>query len=452
MSAGRATQPGNIVVTQGRIEALIAAFTRTWQRPPTASEREGLIRDYIREEVYVREAIALGLDQDDIVIRRRLRQKLEFVSEDVLAQAEPTDDQLRAYLTAHPDAFRVEPRFTFRQVFLNPQPPGRQALPRRRPTARAVATGRRPIPTRWAIPSLLDHRFEALPAGQVAEQFGDQFAATLASCRRANGAARSRPRMAPIWSWSTTARTAACRPWRRCAMLVRRDWANAQRAEASEKFYQALLRRYTVTDRAPQPLMATERTTQRRAMRPWLVVLALLLCAPVAFAHEVRPAYLQIHQTSADTYEVLWKVPGRGDGLRLGLYVELPTRLCKTRRAAVVIRQQRLHRTLEREVCRRIDRGHDPHCRSRCHDDGRARAPRAARRHDAGGAAHAIDAPSFVVEAAPTRIEVAGTYTRLGIEHILTGVDHLLVCPRDAVARHGLEACRGDHDRLHGDP
>ena len=85
LSDARATQPGNIVVTQGRIEALVAAFTRTWQRPPTASEREGLIRDYIREEVYVREAIALGLDQDDMVIRRRLRQKLEFVSEDLTA-------------------------------------------------------------------------------------------------------------------------------------------------------------------------------------------------------------------------------------------------------------------------------------------------------------------------------------------------------------------------------
>ena len=95
LSDARATQPGNIVVTQGRIEALVAAFTRTWQRPPTASEREGLIRDYIREEVYVREAIALGLDQDDMVIRRRLRQKLEFVSEDLTAPAEPTDGQLQ---------------------------------------------------------------------------------------------------------------------------------------------------------------------------------------------------------------------------------------------------------------------------------------------------------------------------------------------------------------------
>ena len=59
-------------------------------------------------------------------------------------------------------------------------------------------------------------------------------------------------------------------------------------------------------------------------MKRRLFVLAILLWPSVAFAHEVRPAYLQIHQTGPDSYAVLWKVPGRGDGMRLGLYVELP--------------------------------------------------------------------------------------------------------------------------------
>ena len=79
-----------------------------------------MIRDRVREEVYCREAMALGLDKDDTVIRRRLRQKMEFVSDDIAAQAEPTDADLNAYLQAHPEAFRVEQRFTFSQVYLNP--------------------------------------------------------------------------------------------------------------------------------------------------------------------------------------------------------------------------------------------------------------------------------------------------------------------------------------------
>ena len=66
------SEPGEIVVTQGQIESLAIGFARTWQRPPTDRELEGLIQDYIREEVYYREAMALGLDKDDTVIRRRL--------------------------------------------------------------------------------------------------------------------------------------------------------------------------------------------------------------------------------------------------------------------------------------------------------------------------------------------------------------------------------------------
>ena len=113
-------EPGTIVITQGQIENLAFAFAKTWQRPPTDPELAGLIRDRVREEIYYREALALGLDKDDTVIRRRLRQKMEFVSDDIAAQAEPTDADLDAYLQTHPDKFPVEQRFTFRQVYLNP--------------------------------------------------------------------------------------------------------------------------------------------------------------------------------------------------------------------------------------------------------------------------------------------------------------------------------------------
>ena len=75
----------------------------------------------MQEEVYYREAMALGLDRDDTIIRRRLRQKMEFISDDVAAHVEPTDEELRAYLKEHPDAFRIEPRYTFTQVYLNPE-------------------------------------------------------------------------------------------------------------------------------------------------------------------------------------------------------------------------------------------------------------------------------------------------------------------------------------------
>ena len=256
VAGGRATAPDEIVVTQGRIDALTAAFTRTWQRPPTASERDGLIRDYIREEVYAREAIALGLDKDDVVIRRRLRQKLEFVSEDVLAPPEPTDDQLRAYLTSHPDAFRVEARFTFRHIFLNGEHRGEELA---RDAARLLAQLRLPgtDPDTLGDPFLLDRRFEVVPAGVVAEQFGEQFAATLAELPTGQW-------VGPIASaYGSHLVFVAQRTGGRVLALeevgdaVRREWVNAQRAESSEKFYQGLLKSYSVTIEGVQLARAT---------------------------------------------------------------------------------------------------------------------------------------------------------------------------------------------------
>ena len=159
--------------------------------------------------------------------------------------------------------------------------------------------------------------------------------------------------------------------------------------------------------------------------RPLLLLLLLVACASDAYGHEVRPAYLQLHQTGADTYDVLWKVPTRGDNMRLGLYVELPdgcVNLSEPRGVFVA------GSFTERWSVKR------------------AGGLTGGTIHIAGLAATMTDvlvrlarldgttqvvrltpsAPSFVVEASPRRLDVARTYLVLGIEHILTGVDHLL--------------------------
>ena len=115
------SQGSEIVVGEARIRSLAQNFRRTWQRPPTRPELDGLIQDFVREEVLYREALALGLDKDDTIVRRRLRQKMEFIADEAAALAKPTDQELAAYLAAHAEAFRVEPRATFTQVYLDPR-------------------------------------------------------------------------------------------------------------------------------------------------------------------------------------------------------------------------------------------------------------------------------------------------------------------------------------------
>jgi hypothetical protein len=173
--------PGKIVVTVGQVEHLAAGFARTWQRPPTDTELKGLIDDWVREEIATREALALGLDRDDTVIRRRLRQKLEFVSDDIAAQTEPTDADLNAYLQAHPESFRVEPRFTFSQVYLDPAKHGEHLA---RDAAQVLAqlkqAGGKADSSALGDSLLLEYTFQSTPTSEVAKQFGDEFAAKLA--------------------------------------------------------------------------------------------------------------------------------------------------------------------------------------------------------------------------------------------------------------------------------
>jgi hypothetical protein len=245
-------QSGRIVVTPAQVQHLAAGFTRVWQRPPTQGELDGLIEDHIREEVYYREALAMGLDREDTIIRRRLRQKMEFVTDDVAAQAEPTDEQLRAYLKEHPDAFRIERRFTFSQVYLNP---GRHGEHLARDTAQLLAqlnqAGGKADVSALGDSFLLEHTFEAAPASEIAKQFGEKFGAKLGELAPGQwqGPVESGYGVHLVFvSKRTEGRVPALEEVRDA---VRREWTNARRLEVNEKFYQELLKRYTVVVERP---------------------------------------------------------------------------------------------------------------------------------------------------------------------------------------------------------
>lgn len=110
-----------IVISAGRIDQMTRIFYKTWQRQPSPQELKGLIDDYVLEEIYYRQAKAMGIDQDDTMIRRRLRQKLEFLSDDVAAMVKPTDEDLTVYLEEHPQKFRQDASYSFEQIYYNPK-------------------------------------------------------------------------------------------------------------------------------------------------------------------------------------------------------------------------------------------------------------------------------------------------------------------------------------------
>jgi hypothetical protein len=169
-----------ILVTEGRVQQLAQIFAKTWQRPPTREELRGLIDAYIKEEVYYREALKLGLDRDDTLIRRRMQQKMEFVTEPSDAFLVADDDALQAFLDAHKAEFRVEPRIAFEQVFLNPKRQGETALARAKQTLQSLkASVPGEIPPDVGDPTLLPFSMPLSPLSGIARNFGETFAANL---------------------------------------------------------------------------------------------------------------------------------------------------------------------------------------------------------------------------------------------------------------------------------
>ena len=214
----------------------------------------------MQEEVYYREALALGLDKDDLIIRRRLAQKMQFISDDSAAQVQPTDAELNAYLQAHPDSFRVQPQFTFRQLYLNPQKHGANLA---RDAAQLLAKlNQAGGDTGFAAmgdPLMLDHQFEAIPAGEVGRMFGEQFAVKLAGIAPGRWQGRIESGFGEHLVYISERQEDRAPVLKEVRDAVRREWEDARQREANEKFYRDLLRHYTVTVEGLEPASAKKK-------------------------------------------------------------------------------------------------------------------------------------------------------------------------------------------------
>ncbi|HEY6257924.1 MAG TPA: peptidyl-prolyl cis-trans isomerase [Xanthobacteraceae bacterium] len=262
---GTGSEPGKITVSQARIEHLATGFALTWLRAPTAEELEGLVRNYIREEIYYREAMAMGLDRDDTIIRRRLQQKLELVFQNMADLTQATDEELRVFLQDHPEKFRLERRFTFRQVFLSPEHHRESLAGDAADVLRQLKqTGESSDGSTPGDPSLLENQFADVEADEVAKQFGEKFASALNDL--------------PLGEWQGPLESTYGvhlvfvdeRAQRRTPTLeevrdaVRREWSNARQLESTQKFYDGLLKRYTVIIEPAPPNTGDAKTSTAR--------------------------------------------------------------------------------------------------------------------------------------------------------------------------------------------
>ena len=242
-----------IDIGPGEVESLALLFQRTWQRPPTRAELDGLIEARVREEVLYREALKLGLDRGDTVVRRRLQQKMEFVGDD-LAAAEPSDAELQAFLAANAARFREPERWSFRQVFVASEAGDG---PRRAEATLASLRDGGADPGTAGDPTLLEPYHENLTAPDVAGVLGEELARALGGL--------------PVGVWAgpvrspyglhlveVTARVPARDPTlAEVRPEVLREWQAERGARAKEELYVRLRSGYEVMIELPPALGGT---------------------------------------------------------------------------------------------------------------------------------------------------------------------------------------------------
>jgi hypothetical protein len=240
LKQGPLRTPNEIVVTHGQIRSLQAQFERAWQRPPTSSELQSLIDSWLREEIFYREGLMMGLDRDDPVVRHRIAQKIEFIV-DGAAPEVPTVAQLQSWLDAHADTYAVETTYSLRQVYFDPARHG-DALDQTITAARAaLRQGNVDAGDATMLPATL-----AAPAGEIRRIFGSGFEAAL--------------RTLPVGGWQGPVLSGfgvhlvelrSREPGRKARLTevrdaVERDLLHARAQEMSSAFYERLKAGYDV--------------------------------------------------------------------------------------------------------------------------------------------------------------------------------------------------------------
>ncbi len=163
-----------ITITEPQVERLAANWAQTWQRPPTQAEIDGLIRDHVKEEVYYREGLRMGLDQDDTIIRRRIRSKMEFLASSELENEEPDDAILQALLDKNPRAYAADARYSFDQIYLAAQ---EEVAARVRATQMLAELKKGADWQKLGDSISLPRSPETVDRTRIASDFGDDFAA-----------------------------------------------------------------------------------------------------------------------------------------------------------------------------------------------------------------------------------------------------------------------------------
>ncbi|UCD67817.1 MAG: peptidyl-prolyl cis-trans isomerase [Betaproteobacteria bacterium] len=238
-----------IEITDADIEQLVAIFRKQWQRPPKPQELQSLIDSRVREEVLYREALALGLDENDTIVRRRLAQKVEFLMGDASGVTEPDDVTLQVYYDENAERYREPPRLSFSHIYFNTDRRGEQAA---KDTQALLERLRAASPRVTQAPDegdpfMLPRIYVDKRTDEIARDFGSTFAEQISVLepKQWHGPVVSGYGLHLVYVGSRE--DARLLPLEQVRSRVANDWLVEQRQVADEIIYERLHSRYEIS-------------------------------------------------------------------------------------------------------------------------------------------------------------------------------------------------------------
>ena len=246
--------PRQIVLSLDELRTMTAYFQSQWQRPPTPQEFQAMVEDKVKEEVLYREGLAMGLDKEDTIVKRRMAQKMQFLAEDVAAAHEPSTAELKTWFEKNTDKFALPSRYSFRHIYFSPDKRGRNAQDDAAKALASIAGQPEDSPLISSVADRFmfqDYYGDRAPSA-IAKEFGSQFAVALEKLKLGSW-------QGPIesgYGWHLvfvdTVIPGRVPAFEEVESDVKTAWLGEQKAVAWDKAYKEMRAKYTVLLPAPR--------------------------------------------------------------------------------------------------------------------------------------------------------------------------------------------------------
>ena len=246
-------------IHQADVDWIKGLWSRQWHREPTQDELRGLVADHLKEELFAREARAMKLDENDIVLRHRLAQKLSFLIEDAIDVAQPSENDLQRLYAAHPDRFQSGPSISFRQIYFNPASRKDSASDAAQVLADLRTRAHVEDTTEMGDRLMVDSSLKEANEQTVSAVFGSEFARSVFTLEPGNWSGPVRSGFGLHLVNVTDLKKAQPLAFAAVQPQLVREWQREQGQLANEKFMNELRKKYRiVVDESVKPIIESE--------------------------------------------------------------------------------------------------------------------------------------------------------------------------------------------------